>query len=216
MKRVNLIRRKPGTTREAFQDYYENNHAPLGSRYFPFEWYRRNHLVASIPEDVGFDVVMENAIDIELRKRTFTAEVDKIFAADEARFMNAPPRPAGVQVVEHLLTGFPQGVDRPGQPKAAWLISADGIDQVDFVEAAKGWGLQLAAQTNAERSILDVVTFRNEGTLFTADALLTLWLSESRMPKSSKPPKGVKVQAQLLMAAYETPPEVLKANFGKH
>jgi len=215
MKRVNLIRRKPGTTREAFRDYYENNHAPLGSRYFPFEKYRRNHLIASIPEDVGFDVVMENHIDLELRKKVFDAEVDKIFAADEARFMDAPPRPAGVQVVEHLLTGFPQGVDRPGQPKAGWLISADGVDQTDFVEAAKAWGRELAAQTQAERSILDVVTFRSEGTRFTADALLTLWLPQSRMPARAKPPKGVKVQAQLLMAAYETTPEDLKANYGK-
>ena len=31
MKVVTLIQRKPGTTRAAFKDYYEKNHAPLGS-----------------------------------------------------------------------------------------------------------------------------------------------------------------------------------------
>lgn len=62
-KVITLIPRKPGTTRAAFKDYYENNHAPLGTRYFPFDKYVRNHLVASHPEDLGFDVLMELWLD---------------------------------------------------------------------------------------------------------------------------------------------------------
>ncbi len=59
MKVVTLIQRKPGTTRAAFKDYYEKNHARLGTRYFPFDKYVRNHLDSSEPADVPFDVYME-------------------------------------------------------------------------------------------------------------------------------------------------------------
>ena len=95
MKVVTLIQRKPGTTRAAFKDYYEKNHAPLGSRYFPFDKYVRNHLDSSEPADAPFDVYMEAFLDRTKAMGLLTGDVLKIFDEDEARFMNAPPRPEG-------------------------------------------------------------------------------------------------------------------------
>ena len=69
----------------------------MGTRYFPFEKYVRNHLIASTPEDVGFDVLM-NPGSTSTAKREHDAEVDRLFAEDEHRFMKAPPRPVGAAV----------------------------------------------------------------------------------------------------------------------
>lgn len=216
VKRVNMIARKPGTTREAFRAYYENHHAPMGTRYFPFEKYVRNHLIASTPEDVGFDVLMESWIDLNRRSASMTPEVDRLFAEDEHRFMKAPPRPVGAAVVEHLLSGPPRGVEPPRQRKAAWLLSADGLDRPMFLHTAETWGRGLAAEAQATRAVLAERQASAAGSLFTADAILTLWLSGSQSPPSDEPPTGVAVRARLLMEAYETPIETLKANFGKH
>src|SRR5579859_7193698 len=99
MKVITLIARKPGTSRAAFKAYYEENHAPLGTRYFPFDKYVRNHLVSSVPEDVGFDVLMESWLDRTKAMAILTGEIEGIFAEDEARFMDAPPRPEGIDLV---------------------------------------------------------------------------------------------------------------------
>jgi hypothetical protein len=34
-KYVALVKRKPGTTKEQFRDYYESTHSKLGEKYFP-------------------------------------------------------------------------------------------------------------------------------------------------------------------------------------
>jgi EthD domain len=121
MKVVTLIQRKPGTTRAAFKDYYEKNHAPLGTRYFPFDKYVRNHLDSSEPADVPFDVYMEAFLDRPraLALLTGNAHAAKLFDDDEKRFMNAPPRPEGFDAEERLVSGPPrglgQGAGRGGQ-----------------------------------------------------------------------------------------------------
>jgi hypothetical protein len=66
-----FLKRKPGMSKAAFREYYENNHAPLVSRLLPFyeEYYRNflsdtqdyetGHLENKIENDPGFDVVTE-------------------------------------------------------------------------------------------------------------------------------------------------------------
>jgi len=62
-KVVILIKRKPGMTRAAFIDYYENNHAPLGYSFMPgIRSYTRRYLSSidgSPDEDRPFDAVTE-------------------------------------------------------------------------------------------------------------------------------------------------------------
>jgi hypothetical protein len=214
MKVITLIQRRPDITRAAFKEYYEKNHAPLGTRYFPFEKYVRNHLVSSVPDDVGFDVLMECWLDRATAVASLTGDVGDIFNEDEARFMNAPPRPEGFDVIEHLVAGPPRGVDARGARKVAWFLAAgDELGHGDFLAAATNWGRQLAARTGATRATLDEALPGHSAPLFTADAILTLWL-ESDTPPDIDPPAGISVRAALALDSQETTPAELAAAFG--
>ncbi len=215
MKVVTLIPRRPDITRAAFKAYYENNHAPLGSRYFPFEKYVRNHLVSSTPEDVGFDVLMESWLDRGKALASLTGETGRIFDEDEARFMNAPPRPEGFDSVEHVVQGPPRGVDPRGVRKIAWFLAADGVSKNAFLHKAADWGKALAAEAKATRVVIDDVAPGHKAALFTGDAVLTLWVDEGATAPAVPPPEGVAVQAVLVLDSQETTPEELEANFGR-
>jgi hypothetical protein len=215
MKVITLIARRPGSSRAAFKAYYEDNHAPLGARYFPFDKYVRNHLAASWPDDIGFDVLMESWLDRDKAMAILTGEIDRIFAADEARFMNAPPRPEGIDMVTHVLAGPPRGVDPRGTRKLAWLLKADGIDKAAFLKSTAQWGATLAGESKATRAELDEALPGHHSPLFTGDAILTLWVDAGTPAPDPRPPKGVLVQATLALDSHETPPEELKANFGR-
>lgn len=56
-KNVSAIVRRPDLTREQFRDHYEQSHAPLAERIFPFSRYVRNHVLS--PGKCGFDVLSE-------------------------------------------------------------------------------------------------------------------------------------------------------------
>jgi hypothetical protein len=215
MKVITLIARRPGTSRAAFKAYYENNHAPLGTRYFPFDKYVRNHLVSSVPEDLGFDVLMESWLDRAKALGILTGEVERIFDEDEARFMNAPPRPAGLDVVEYVVQGKPRGVDPRGVRKIAWFLKADGLAKNQFLHKAADWSKVLAGEAKAARATIDDVAPDHESPFFTGDAILTLWVDKATAAPTVPPPAGIRVQATLVLDSQETPPEELKANFGK-
>jgi hypothetical protein len=215
MKVITLIARRPGSSRAEFKAYYEDNHAPLGARYFPFDKYVRNHLAASWPDDVGFDVLMESWLDRARAMAILTGEIDQIFAADEARFMNAPPRPEGIDVVTHVLVGPPRGVDPPGARKIAWLLKADGVDKAAFLNSAGQWGATLAAESKASRAELVEALPGHRSSLFTGDAIVTLLVAPETPTPIAPSPGGVLVQATLALDSHETPPEELKANFGR-
>jgi hypothetical protein len=133
LKIISLIRRRPDISRAQFREYYETQRALLGACYFPFRKYVRNHLLSSIPADPGFDVLLECWIDRNQLLKTLSGETERLFAEDEARFMNAPPRPGAVEVVEHLVMGPPRRTDARGQRKFAWLIASGGGEQTEFL-----------------------------------------------------------------------------------
>jgi hypothetical protein len=215
MKVVTLIQRKPGTTRAAFKDYYEKNHAPLGSRYFPFDKYVRNHLDSSEPADVPFDVYMEAFLDRTKALGLLNGDVAKIFDDDEKRFMNAPPRPEGFDAEERLVSGPPRGVDPRGTPKTAFFVSnTTGVAPKAFFDAVAEWGKALGAETNAVRVMLDEVIPGHAVSFFKSDAVLVLWTGHTFTAKP-KAPAGIWIDAMLALDSQETTPEELKANFGK-
>jgi hypothetical protein len=216
MKVITLIARRPDLTRAAFRAYYENNHAPLGARYFPFQKYVRNHLTGSRPETVGFDVLMECWLDRDKAMAVLDGKVAEIFAEDEARFMNAPPRPEGVDVVERVLDGPARGVDPRGLRKQAFFMAnTTGIENEAFLDRVAEWGRALGADVDATRVVLDeILPGQKTPALFTADAILTLWVDDNQA-LSPRPPSGIQIRAALALESEETTPAELAAAFGK-
>jgi hypothetical protein len=215
MKVVTLIQRKPGTTRAAFKDYYEKNHAPLGTRYFPFDKYCRNHLDASEPADVPFDVYMEAWLDRTKALGLLTGDIAKVFDDDEKRFMNAPPRPEGFDAEERLVFGPPRGIDPRGTPKTAFFVTnTGGAKPKAFFDAVAEWGKALGEETNAIRVMMDEVIPGHSVSFFKSDAVLVLWTGHT-FTATPKAPDGIKVDAMLALDSQETSKEDLAANFGK-
>jgi hypothetical protein len=215
LKVVTLIQRKPGTTRAQFKDYYEKNHAPLGTRYFPFDKYVRNHLDSSVPADVPFDVYMEAFLDRTKALGLLSGDVAKVFDEDEKRFMNAPPRPEGFDANERLVSGPPRVVDPRGTPKTAFFVSnTGGAEPKAFFDAVAEWGKGLGRQVNATRVMLDEVIPGHNVTFFKSDAVLVLWTGHT-FTATPKAPAGIHVDAMLALDSQETSKEDLAANFGK-
>jgi uncharacterized protein (TIGR02118 family) len=80
LKLILLFRRKPGMSREAFIDYYENVHAPLSIEKIPgIALYRRSYVEPGAAPfghpttEPGFDVVTEIGFD---RLEDYEAAVD--------------------------------------------------------------------------------------------------------------------------------------------
>src|SRR5512139_3816481 len=113
MKSVCLLTRRPGTTREAFRDYYETQHSRLGMKYFPFAKYLRNHVLESSRE-IDFDCVSEFYFDAGRSGGDLMATpVGEILRADERKFMDQSLiRPAGAE--ESILAGPPREEAAPG------------------------------------------------------------------------------------------------------
>jgi hypothetical protein len=111
IKRILLIKRKPGTTHEQFRDYYETRHSQLALRLLGDLMldYRRNYVQPPAPAAAGtprpgidYDVVTELWFKDRATMEAFYArvrrpEISAQIAADEAKFMDRPAlRQAGV------------------------------------------------------------------------------------------------------------------------
>lgn len=86
MKIICLLKRKPGTSRAQFKDYYEANHAPLIERLMPFYTdYRRNYFAETQDYETGhLDNKVESELDFDvITELTFSsrANYDKLVAA---------------------------------------------------------------------------------------------------------------------------------------
>jgi len=90
-----FLARKPGTTPEAFADYYENHHVPLiCSLAPPPQTYKRNYLKRGNPNNledasIGFDVVTEQIWPDEA---TFKAWIKKLSEPGNAETVDEDER----------------------------------------------------------------------------------------------------------------------------
>jgi hypothetical protein len=213
MKSICLLSRRPGSTREAFRDYYENRHSRLGAKHFPFRKYVRNHVLeASVPID--FDVITEFWFDDDFTGpgALMAGRIGVIMSLDERNFMNQSLiRPAAD--TESLLAGPVRDVAAAGTHRQILMVSPAPGREAGFEEAVRRWGLLLAAERGVCRVSLDRIQSAWAGGMsrFPAAALLSLWLAEAAPAISVQAPADIALSASVLMAVFETPPEVLRA-----
>jgi uncharacterized protein (TIGR02118 family) len=162
MKTVSILARKSQITPLQFYDYYEEKHAPLAVKFFPFTRYVRNHLEEG--SDVGFDTISEFWADefaeiVEIRK----GPAGDIMDADVARFM-VPHLARGSSVDEIILSRGAQ-TDLAGLRYAVLLRWESG----NAIALVREWASLLAAKQPGVS--LDVMGVLGEGS-FPADAIL--------------------------------------------
>lgn len=212
MKSVCLLSHRHGSTRQAFRDYYENNHSRLGSRYFPFSKYVRNHVLASVGE-VDFDVLTEfffdDGVDIA---GVHSGRVREILDEDERQFMDQRLiRPASAE--ELLLSGSARDIAPEGTRRQLLMLTHSG-DAAGFRDAVNSWGKQLATRAGGLPRISVDYTQAHAASgdgRFPFDAVLSLWLpAEGEALSGLSPPAAVQVQADVLTDVCESTPGLLR------
>jgi uncharacterized protein (TIGR02118 family) len=212
MKSIGLMTRKTGLTREEFRAYYEERHAPLAIKYFPFRKYVRNHVVLSEPSDIDFDVVSEFYMDTpEVAAAAYSGPVAALMSADEANFMNsAMTRP--VVVEEKLIAGAPRGEDTSASRRAMFLLRDNGGEaRADRLAAC---AQSLTDAYGARRTTIDAVAEGLFGVRPVADGFVSVWLAaDAPMPLLSDADGFVLVSA-LLTEVEESPAALMARAYG--
>ena len=190
-KSICALAHKPGSTREDFQLYYEDHHAPLAIGHFPFSAYARNHIIGTQP--FGWDTISEFwADDIDAAAALMAGPVGEIMAADEERFMDRSVI-ASAGAEEVILSSGPRaGAD--GQRTA--LLVQDVDEKADLRSLVMDWARILANDLSGVS-----IDFTTNWTERAFPAKAVLWLPGSQQPRA---PKGLLVQ-KLLVRRAETP-----------
>jgi hypothetical protein len=103
IKKIVLVKRKPGLTPEQFRDGYENSHSRIAVKLFGHLWleYRRNYLLSGYnftndaggADEVGFDAVSEFILPDEAaleEMNRIAAENHAMIKEDEAKWFDQP------------------------------------------------------------------------------------------------------------------------------
>lgn len=193
-KSICALVHKPGSTRDAFQAYYEDSHAPLGASLFPFTRYVRNHVVDA-DGPFGWDTISEFwADDIAKAAALMQGPVGETMHADEERFMDRT-RIAPASARETVLSDGPKaGTD--GLRTALLVHGAE--------EAITDWARAIATG-HAGVSVDFAASWQEPA--FPADAVI--WLP-GRPPLGAAPAE-VSV-LRLAVRRCETPRETLLGN----
>ncbi len=199
MKSIALLPRMPGTTRAAFQDYYEKNHAPLAIEHFPFTKYVRNHLTLGTDSDIGFDTIGEFwCADMAKIAALMAGEVGTLMRADERKFMD-PPRLRAGSAAEYLVHGAPRALDQGLKKTALLIVREASLDRASFEDVVMRW----AARLEAKRVTVDFVT-PWDGPAWPCEAIVWLWQGLGEAPAL---PPGVSVWQSVAVIAHETSPD---------
>ena len=216
MKGSCLLTRRDDLTRQAFREYYESNHAPLGMRHFPFQKYLRNHVLESSSE-IDFDVIMESYFDDQVDVGAIdNGDARAIMDQDERKFMRQDMI-RSVAVDEQVLSGPPIDIAAPGTQRLMLLLNAkDPATQPSLDGIARPWAKELAGLPGATRVSLDTAKQQVAGYgAFPYAAILSLWLKgESPSVNSFTAPDALKLETCVLTQVDETPAEVLAERFG--
>lgn len=193
-KSICALVHKPGSTRDAFHAYYEESHAPLGVRFFPFTRYVRNHVIDA-DGPFGWDTISEFwADDIGKAAALMQGPVGETMHADEERFMDRTRiAPAGAREIV-LSQGAPAAADGA---RTAVLVRGDE-------NTVQAWAQQLATG-HAGVSVDFAASWQDPA--FPADAVV--WVPGH--PALSAPPAGLAV-VTLRVRRCETPPASLLGN----
>ncbi|MFK4793611.1 EthD domain-containing protein [Sphingobium sp. ZW T5_29] len=191
-KSICALVHRPNSTRAAFHAYYEDRHAPLGARHFPFTRYARNHIVGGDVPD--YDTISEFwADDIAAAAALMNGPVGDIMRADEEKFMDRS-RIASAGVEEYALSsGEPATADGA---RTAFLIDIAG-DRVEGCEHILSWARMVALE-NAGMSL----DFTNSWGDPQFPAAAVLWMPGH--VQLSDPPTGATVR-RLILHRVETP-----------
>ena len=140
-KSICALVHKPGSTREDFQAYYEDNHAPLAIGLFPFSAYVRNHLVD--PGDFGWDTISEFwSEDIDKAAALMSGPIGETMRADEVKFMDRSRIAPGGAVEEAISPGAP--ADAVGH-RTAILLTSDSRS-AESAATMRAWASDLGRQ----------------------------------------------------------------------
>ncbi len=90
IKAMSFIKKKQGLSREEFIKHYEEEHAPLAMRHFPFKKYTRNYLIGM--DELDFDCItevwFETMEDCQAAAEFSVSEAYKVISDDEEKFMD--------------------------------------------------------------------------------------------------------------------------------
>lgn len=92
IKAMSFLKRKENISHEEFSRHYEEVHAPLAMRYFPFKRYIRNYVDPATADELGFDCItevwFETMEDCEAAAAFTASENYKVISDDEEKFMD--------------------------------------------------------------------------------------------------------------------------------
>jgi hypothetical protein len=218
LKLISVKTRRPDLSRAEFRRHYEGRHVPLGLGYVErFRWrkYARNHVVAALAGEPGFDCLTEfwlaSAHD-QARTREFVGSAEfGVLDEDDRRFLDVGRR-LSFEVEEHLLAGAPRAVDPAGTRRVARVLRRPrGVGAEAFARDAADLGRRFAAEHpgSFERITLDQRLSGEPGELEMA-AILSLWPKVgAALPTSFGWPEAEPRCTVVDLEVVETPPEAL-------
>lgn len=187
IRSVSFIHRRPGTTRAAFRDYYERQHAPLGASYITgLELYVRNHVL----EDRGphqasgqalpFDVVTEfeygSQADLEAIQEVMATEAGERIREDERRFMD----PASIAYFGAERSTLAGPRPDPGtRPKTIAVLAGGDEPAAALAAEARAAAGALVEAESVEAAALDVAHGGDVLGEPWGEVVLHLWWSEA-------------------------------------
>lgn len=157
IKLLSVKTRRPGSTREAFRQHYEDRHIPLGLGFIDrFRWckYARNHVVAVHSGQVDFDCLTEfwfaSRQDQESTREFAASPAFRVLDEDDARFLDVTRR-LSFELEERLVAGTRPAHDAAGTRRFSAIFSRpESTGTGDFARSISAEVGRVASRANRE------------------------------------------------------------------